>query len=201
MSADEWDPWGLTFSRFQSGDHLGAVRLLEDYIAADKRRPFSGLVGHSFSNSSDSIIAELNRFISHCETTFRIDSLYLEMNGFDINPDRWYVDFFGYDHYSTVEDDLDWLCDWQSPDFPSMTLIGLEDVQRDFDCYHEKRMYKDKSYKALYETACNLVMSKFVLLIEDTLRSRNLVKPIPVLATAHDFEPLGRFEPEMNEQQ
>ena len=196
MSENEWNPWVLTFDRFQAKDHLGAVRQLEDYITTDKRGPFASLVGHSFSNSTASMAARLNEFISLCETKLRIEAVYLEMNGFDINPDRWYVDFFGYDRYRRDEDDLDWLSDWQSPDVPDMTLTGLESVQKDFDWYHQEQIWKDKSYKALYDTAQNLVMSKFVLLIEETLRSQDLVKPIPVLATAHDFEVLGRFEPE-----
>ena len=195
MEEDERIPWSLTSRRFQAGDYRGAVRELEDRIAADERSAFHGLVGRSFSNSGESIITKLNSFVSLCQKEFDIASIYLEMNGFDINADRWYFDFFGYDRYDTDPNDLEWLCDWQSQAFPDMTLTGLEDVQKDFEWYHAKRTWKDKSYKALYATACNLVMSKFVVLIEDALRSEALIKPIPVLATAHDYETIGRFEP------
>jgi hypothetical protein len=116
------------------------------------------------------------------------------MNGFDINPDRWYFDFFGYKRYAADPDDLQWLCEWQSPDWPQVTLKGLEQVQADFEWYHHEEIWNDKKLEWAYELAVLLVMVKFVTLIESALASGPRSKLIPVLATAHGFDILGRFE-------
>jgi hypothetical protein len=116
------------------------------------------------------------------------------MNGFDINPDRWYFDTFGYTKYSADANDLDWLCEWQSSEWPQVTLTGLEPVQKDFEWYHAKHIWENKEFERAHELAVLLVMCKFVSLIERALASGPRSKAIPVLATAHDFEILGRFE-------
>jgi hypothetical protein len=89
---------------------------------------------------------------------------------------------------------LEWLCDWQSSDWPQVTLTGLEEVQADFEWYHAQEIWKDKSFEEAYELALLLVMCKYVSLIESALAAGSRSKPIPVLATAHDFDILGRFE-------
>ena len=40
-----------------------------------------------------------------------IRAVYTEMNGFDINPDRWYCDLCAYTADGGL-DDFDWLSDW-----------------------------------------------------------------------------------------
>jgi hypothetical protein len=74
-----------------------------------------------------------------------------------------------------------------------VTLKGLEAVQGDFEWYHAKEIWKDKKLEQAYELAVLLVMCKYVSLIESALAGPRS-KPIPVLATAHDFDILGRFE-------
>lgn len=68
-------------------------------------------------------------------------------------------------------------------------------MQTDFDCYHAKEMWNDKKLERAYDLAVLLVMCKFVSLIESALAAGPRSKPVPVLATAHDFDFLGRFEP------
>jgi hypothetical protein len=43
---------------------------------------------------------KFNRFISSSERGFPVKAVYLEMNGFDLNYDRWYFDYFAYDFNS-----------------------------------------------------------------------------------------------------
>ena len=117
------------------------------------------------------------------------------MNGFDINPDRWYFDFFAYTEYGSDPDDLEWLCDWESPTWKDVTLEGLEAVQADFDWYHSNEIWNDKTFESAYDVSLLLVMCKYVALIESSLRSGARTKSIPVLATAHDFDIVGRFPP------
>ena len=172
----------------------GAIKFLEERLAKEKVARFKGLLGKGFINPPKSILSAINKFIDACAKKFAVKAVYLEMNGFDINPDRWYFDSFGYSNYSADPQDLEWLCDWQSPDWPQVTLKGLEDVQADFEWYHAKEIWKDKKFEKAYGFAVLLVMCKYVSLIESALAGGPRLKPIPVLATAHDFDIVGRFE-------
>ena len=117
------------------------------------------------------------------------------MNGFDINYDRWYFDSFAYTDYSDDPDDLDWLCDWASPDWNQITLTGLEQTQDDFRWYMENKVYEIKTHDTEKEIATLLVMLRFVQLIQSALNTGTLTSSIPLLATAHDFDMFGRFTP------
>jgi hypothetical protein len=186
--------WKAVDRRFRKSDITGAIGFLAERLAKEKTVRFKGLLGNGFTNKPAKILSAINEFIDACSTQFAIKAVYLEMNGFDINPDRWYFDSFGYTAYGADPEDLEWLCRWQSADWPQVTLKGLERVQADFEWYHAKQIWNDKKLEKAYELAVLLVMSKYVLLIQLALASGPRCKAIPVLARAHDFDILGRFE-------
>jgi hypothetical protein len=175
-------------------DVAGAIQFLEGLLAKEETDRFKGLIGHGFANPPGSILLGLNDFIRGCNERFDIRAVYLEMNGFDINYDRWYFDFFGYAQYGADPEDLEWLCHWQSPRWPEFTLEGLEVDQKDFEWYDVNEIWKDKKFARAKELAVLLVMSKFVSLIQAAVQAGDLARPLPVLATAHDFDIIGRFE-------
>jgi hypothetical protein len=186
--------WNAVDRRFRNSEIGGAIKFLEERLAKEKVDRFKGLLGKGFTNTPQSILSAINKFIDACAKKFSIKAVYLEMNGFDINPDRWYFDSFGYTNYGADPQDLEWLCDWQSPVWPEVTLKGLEAVQADFKWYHANEIWNDKTFGRAYELAVLLVMCRYVSLIESALARGTRSKPIPVLATAHDFDVVGRFE-------
>jgi hypothetical protein len=187
--------WKAVDKRFLASDIKGAIQVLEDLLANEKVDRFKGAISSYFSNSPLSLLSKINKFIRTCDKSFDVQAVYLEMNGFDINYNRWYFDSFGYKKCGDLRGDLDWLSDWQSDDWTQITLKGMEKIQKDFQWYHEQEIWEDKKYKRAYELLVLLVMAKFVLLIQSALEAGDLVKPIPVLATAHDFDIVGRFAP------
>ena len=192
----DFELYGIIDTKLRASDINGAIILLEELLAAEKCDRFSSLVGTGFTNPPDIVLAYINKFISSCESEFSIQSAYLEMNGFDINSDFWFFSPFGYESYETDPDDLDWLSDWQADESTEiMPLTGLEIVQADYAWYHGERGDSDSSYTHAYDIATLLVMVKFVALVEAALSSGPLLKPIPVLATAHEFDIVGRFIP------
>ncbi len=180
---------------FKASNVQGAITDLESKLGQQPTDRFKGLIGRQFTNTPDSIATKLHQFAMFCQSSFQTKAIYLEMNGFDINYDRWYFDSFGYAEYFTDPDDFEWLCDWSSGDWEQVTLTGLELVQSDFEWYHEKKIYMQEDYTAAYDIAVLLVMAKFVQLIESAIKTGKFTMRIPVLATAHDFETIGRFEP------
>src|SRR6266496_3868421 len=104
--------WEYVDRKLTESDVSGAIDGLERLLAAEKGERFKGLLGTSFSNSPTDILAEINDFVEACVEQFDIKAVYLEMNGFDINPDRWYFDSFGYGTYGCDPKNLEWLCNW-----------------------------------------------------------------------------------------
>jgi hypothetical protein len=185
--------WNKVDRKFRESDIDGAVRSLETKLAKEPVDRFKGLVNAEFDNTSTSVLSAINRFIRACDKRFEVKAVYLEMNGFDINPDRWYFDFFGYAADGGDPRKSDWLCDFQPVPFRDVTLKGMEAIQAEFAWYHDNEIYNDKRYTRAYELSVLLVMTKFVALVQSALRSSKLAKPIPVLATAHDFDIIARF--------
>jgi hypothetical protein len=185
--------WNAVDRRLLKLDIKGAVKFLEERLANEKMRRFKGLIGREFGNNPRDILSAINRFIATCSKKLDVRAVYLEMNGFDINPDRWYFDSFAYDQYGAEPRNTEWLCHWKHH-APGVTLTGLEPVQADFKWYDAKEIWKDESYTRAHDLANLLVMSKFVALVQTALGTGKLSKPIPILATAHEFDILGRFE-------
>jgi len=173
----------------RAGSVKDAVQYLERGLNSCTSHRFKALVGGNFSNDPTDVAKEINRFIRECEKSFPVRAVYLEMNGFDINPDRWCFDFFGYCKYVGNPGDLDWLSDWDSREWPDTTLTGLENVQSDFAWYtgRETQGYKDEDAQEAASFAELLVMCKFSGLIEEAVERRLIEKHVPILATAHDF--------------
>jgi hypothetical protein len=188
------DLWKTVDTYLRSDDIDGAATDLETRLRAAASNRFASLADSHFTNSPHRVLAHINDFINACQAQFDVRAVYLEMNGFDINYDRWYFDSFAYNEYSDDPDDVDWLCDWASPDWDSFTLTGLEQTQDDFRWYMENRIYDRKTHDVEKEIATLLVMVRFVQLIRSSLTSGTLAASVPLIATAHDFAIFGRFK-------
>src|SRR5687767_5889626 len=110
----------------------GNLRQCDEHIAGVLRglptSPFHIALDLHFTNPPDEVGKQFDAFFLRERSRFSIAAAYTETNGFDINPDRWYFDFFAYDAYGGT-DDFDWLSDWTSDSWPEMTLTGMETLQ------------------------------------------------------------------------
>jgi hypothetical protein len=190
------DLWQTVDSHLRANDVDGAAADLEFRLRSVASNRFASLADSRFTNAPHDILVHINEFITACQSKFDVRAVYLEMNGFDINYDRWYFDSFAYTEYSDDPNDLDWLCDWTSPDWDQLTLNGLEETQEDFRWYMENKIYKNKTHDEEEEIATLLVMVRFVQLIRSSLDVGELQCSVPLLATAHDFDMFGRFVPQ-----
>ena len=190
------DLWHTVDSYLLSNDIDGAAAYLETRLRTTATDRFASLAHSHFTNAPLDVLAHISKFVDECQHHFDVRAIYLEMNGFDINYDRWYFDSFAYADYFDDSEDMDWLCDWPSPNWEPFTLDGLEQTQDDFRWYTENEMYDLKTHDAEKEIATLLVMVRFVQLIRSSLDSGKKSLSIPLLATAHDFSMFGRFTPQ-----
>jgi hypothetical protein len=167
------------------------IRDLEEGLRSLKRTPYHKVLGRDFldqaSNLADWLIAMHGQ-----PTTAKKPpaAIYVEMNGFTINPKQWHCDLFGYKKAGDIWD-LDWLSAWDTECFESFVLQGMEPVQEAF----KELFLNDKTplgVKLAEEVAVHLVTARFMQLVAAThkisKRKHIGLKGCPVLATVHDWD-------------
>ena len=189
--------WQVVHDAIHAGNVASAITALEAFLAKQDANKFSCLLNESFSNSPRAVLDKLNSFIESNNEQFDVKALYLEMNGFGINYDEWFFSPFAYDSYSSNSNDMEWRSDWQSPDEIQITLLGMESSQQAFAWYHQEQIWRSqRDFPPIYKASKLLIVAKFMAFVQSVIKSGKLVKPIPVLATAHDFyESVARFVP------
>lgn len=174
----------------RKGDLDFCMRSVAEALRALPESPFHQVIGLRFTNKPKKIAAYFKQFIRQESKRFSIKAIYTETNGFDINPDRWFFGLCAFDCYGGHED-FDWLCDFQSGSYPSMTLVGMEALQQVYD--------SDAFYNDKYEQARGYCSLLVVLKFQDLIRqSMPLIKNLtfPVLATSHDYEFIYEYRPD-----
>jgi hypothetical protein len=149
------------------------------------------VLGRSFLHQTNAAAEYLINFHRQASAKIDVAAIYFEMNGFTINPNRW---FFDGSAYKTAGDiwNLDWLAYWDADtDNEGFTLTGMELVQAAFaSCYLDSS--QPLSVKMAAELADHLVNARFMQLIaaahDVAKRSCKALDGLPVLATAHDWD-------------
>lgn len=151
--------------------------------------PFHIALELTITNLPAGIAAHLDRFITQEEGRFEVGAIYVEMNGFSINPGRWFFDAFAFEEYGG-HDDYDWLADWQSGGFPDMTLTGLEPLQ----AIYNTSTFRDQRHREAREITDLLVVFLFQELISRASKHMSKLQ-FPLLATAHDYDLIQEISP------
>lgn len=183
MSTELWESTSSLIAENRLSEAIFEVEARLQSLGTDR---FVTLIGRPFTNTPDSVAEAIAAFIT--SQSFRVGAAYLEMNGFDINPGRWFFDFFAYSTFQG-HDDLDWLSDWESPSWPDVTLTGLEDGQADFEWFMNQEDI-DPIVEEAQEVAILLVMCRFMQLIASAfpLIAQRTDVSFTLLATTHDSD-------------
>jgi hypothetical protein len=166
----------------RAGDTARCERSVAERLAALPHSPFHIAIDLSITNAPADIAAHFDGFFRQESARFKIGAAYTEMNGFDINPDRWFFDVFALTEYGG-HDDYDWLSDWQSESYEDMTITGLERLQE----VYASPAFRDKRFKDASYVAGLLVVTKFQDLIRRAAPHMRQLG-FPLLATAHDYD-------------
>jgi hypothetical protein len=163
------------------------LTVLTCLMLCQKRTPFNAVTWATFSNSPKRIAKKLDQIIEQESKKFTVAAIYVETNGFYINPDGWYFSGFAYKSYGGHED-YDWLAypDYEDP--LEITLTGMEGLQQIYTEYYTKPGIPEgvKDYCDL------LVVCKFQDLIRRSIRFMH-TRNIPILATGHDYDFIAEF--------
>jgi hypothetical protein len=166
------------------------IAFLEEGLQALRRTPYHEVLGRDFLQQTEALAEYMVAFHQKATATVKVAALYFEMNGFTINPDRWYCDGFAYATAGGIWE-LEWLAHWDAVTDEPIPLKGMEEIQEAFAV-----LYCDEtqplSVKMAAELADHLVTARFMQAIAAAhgvaLRREKALEGLPVLATAHDWD-------------
>ena len=72
------------------------ITSLEEGLRSIRTTPFHAILGHTFLHHREAVATFITEFYETAMQSGPIAAMYFEMNGFTINPDRWYFNGFGY---------------------------------------------------------------------------------------------------------
>lgn len=175
--------------RLRAGDLAGCESAVADALRKLPRTPFHIAADLAIQNDPAEAAAIFDDFFRAESMRMSVRAVYTEMNGFDINPDRWYCDLFAYSADGGL-DDFDWLSDWQSEPTDEYTITGLEPLQA---VYNSEAFYEPANRDAR-DLSSLWVVAQFQWFMQRSVERMTSLR-VPLYATAHDYDYIARLTP------
>jgi hypothetical protein len=172
------------------GDLDACKRGVSEQLRKLPRSPFHIVEKLAISNDPADAARHFDRFLQREAKRIDVAAAYTEMNGFDINPDRWYCDLFAYTSDGGTKD-FDWLSDWQSKPFDEYEIHGLEELQ---DVYASDLFGKKEFDDASYLSSL-MVVVKFQQFMKKAA-SHMMELSHPLYISAHEFTFIAAVRPQ-----
>ena len=171
----------------------GDLAACEREIAGEMQKlppgPFHIAIDLSITSDPRAAAGHFDRFFDRESNRFQIAAACTEMNGFDINPDRWFCDLFAYSA-DGGHDQYDWLSDWQSQRFEDFEIAGFEPLQE----VYAGEARRDKQNRGARDLSSLIVVVKFQRFIQQAAAHMKMLR-FPLYATGHDFDFIASFDP------
>jgi hypothetical protein len=175
--------------QLRAGDLAGCEAGACDALRALPKSPFHIAADLAITNDPAEAAEHFDNFYRGEAKRFAVRAVYTEMNGFDINPDRWYCDLFAYTADGGL-DDFDWLSDWQSEPFEDYTITGLEQLQ----AVYASKAFRDRANRDASYLSSVVVVAKFQRFMQRAVERMTALR-LPLYVTAHDFDYIARLLP------
>lgn len=175
--------------QLRAGDLAGCEVAACEALRALSNSPFHIAADLDITNDPTEAAGHFDDFYRVESAHFAVRAVYTEMNGFDINPDRWYCDLFAYSADGLL-DDFDWLSDWQSEPFEEYTITGLEQLQ----AVYASNAFRDPANQDASYLSSLVVVTKFQRFMQRATERMTALR-VPLYVTAHDFDYIARLVP------
>jgi len=96
--------------RLEVFDFEGALIIAQNELKSLPVSPFHAIIGRSLLHMTKPLANWIDDFYDGANKCAVVNSLYFELNEFDINTDYWFIDGFAYDECDL--DDMDWSSDF-----------------------------------------------------------------------------------------
>ena len=174
------------------GDYAEAAALAESVLVQIPITAFHKIIGRDLTNLSEEVANHVTNFFQEARKSVDVKAMYLEMNGFGINPAMWYFDAFAFSFCGNPDDpeDTDWLADdeFMMPDIV-FQITGYEDLQEACKDHLENERFYDKVQREAQDAFELIVTIRFIELLAHAVqfaKNKDLPwKDIPVFGTTH----------------
>ena len=174
------------------GDYASAATLAESVLAQMPETAFHKIIGRDLRNLCEEVANHVTEIFELAKKSLDIKAMYLEMNGFVINPDMWYFAVFAFSFCGNPEDpdDTDWLADYEFMPETGFQITGYEDLQEACKDHLENKRYNDRVQREALDAFARVVTIRFIELLDHAVKfakNKNLSwKEIAVFGTTHD---------------
>ena len=176
-----------------------AIEIAETELKKIKSTDFHYVLNLSLLHHSEELAKWTETICQLASKNIGIGALYFELNEFDINTDRWYIDLFifendgGHDPY-----DMEWLCDFNSSSYneneSDFTISGYEKLQEAF----ETTDVSDTDTKNARDWSEQLIIARFLELMSAAhqIAKKNNMSwaNTPIYFTEHQYDFILRSE-------
>jgi len=178
----------------QTGQIDTAIRETEKELAQLPSSGFHDVIGKDLLHLKAPLTAYFNYFYTVMteEEELDIEALYIEMNSFTTQYDKWFLHLLAYESVANREN-LDWLSDFSGESEKTFTITGFETLQQTNKTYMQTEGYRDDALRQACELHEYLVILRVHELVTATIGANKGKAPwadIPVFVGAHDYEDL-----------
>ncbi|KAA2242715.1 hypothetical protein F0L74_09310 [Chitinophaga agrisoli] len=177
----------------QAGNIDEAIRQTEAKLSQLPPTDFHQVIGKDLLHHASSLGAFLSIFydIQTKEEELDIKAIYVELNSFTTQFDRWFLHLLGYESLFS-RDNLDWLTDFSAESDKSITITGYEALQEANKRYMQSEGYRDDLLREACELHEYLVILRLHQLVQHTVAAHkdSAWAAVTVFAAAHDYEDL-----------
>jgi hypothetical protein len=170
-----------------------AITFCERELSVLPYTAYHDAIGRSWLRQTETAARWLGDFFAQSKTRIPVRAIYCEMNRFEVNTDKWYLDGFAYDSIGDP-DNLGWLCGWKhsTGDHSCLVLEGADDLKQAFWHDYVGTESPPAEINAPSELAILLLTLRMQELVhagaELAWRKDLLPKDLPVFSAAHDSD-------------
>lgn len=171
-----------------------AIRETEAKLSQLPPSDFQQVIGKDLLHLQPALTSFLNYFYEAMTVEEELDmkALYIEMNSFTSQYDRWFLHVLAYESLHNL-DNLDWLTDFSGESEKTLTITGYEALQKANEKYMQSEGYRDDNLKQACELHEFLVILRLQELVRHTKVANKGKHPwaaLPMFVSAHDYEDL-----------
>ncbi len=170
-----------------------ALRTAQAELRKIPTTEFHYVLDKSLVGQAEELAKWVESFYNLATKNNKVETLYFEMNEFDINTDLWYIDSFAFSKDGGLDlDNMDWLCDFdndsQSETETVFKIDGYEKLQEAF----ENVVLDTENLQNARDWCEQLVIARFMELMRDAhikAKEQNLNwGNIPIYFTEHAYD-------------
>ena len=178
----------------QAGKLGEAIRETEAKLSQLPASDFQQVIGKDLLHLQPALTQFLDYFYEAMtvEEELEIKAMYVEMNSFTTQYERWFLHALAYESIPRLGD-LSWLTDFSGESEKTFTITGYEALQKANEKYMKSEGYRDDQLRQACELHEYLVILRVQELVKHTLtanKGKAAWADVPVFVSAHDYEDL-----------